>query len=182
MRKHTIFIGLLAALVSIGIASCARANDEPAPQAKIDAPATPAKIDAPTAQGQIEQVVAQFQAAIIAHDQAALEALFIAEGGSWFQVTPEQSRVMSLVRSRVHADDFHHFATFIGTSKQPIEEKFSNVRILTDGAIASVYFDFSFLVGGKVNNVGSEAWQLVNTDEGWKISAMAYSSYPSRTR
>ena len=52
----------------------------------------------------------------------------------------------------------------------------------TDGAIASVYFDFSFLMDGKVSNVGSETWQMVNTGEGWKISAMAYSSYPDRAR
>lgn len=182
MRRHTIFFGLLTALICTGIASCARADDAPTTQAQIAAPTAQQKIDAPTAQAQIEQVVEQFQAAIIAHDKTALEGMFVAEGGSWFQVTPEQSRVVSLVRSRVHADDFRHFAAFVGNSKQPIEEKFSNVRIQTDGAIASVYFDFSFLVDGKVNNMGSETWQLVNTGDGWKISAMAYSSYPDRKR
>jgi hypothetical protein len=39
-----------------------------------------------------------------------------------------------------------------------------------------------FLIDGKRNNVGSETWQLVHTGDGWKISAMAYSSYPDRAR
>ena len=67
-------------------------------------------------------------------------------------------------------------------AKQPIEEQFENVRIHTDGAVAAVYFDFVFLVDGRRNNVGSESWQMVHTNDGWRISAMAYSSYPDRAR
>lgn len=168
MKRHIIFPGLLAALLCTCVVSGVRASD------------------APTAQAQIEQVVEQFQAAIIAHDKTALEAMFVADGGSWFEVLGEDAYLKLKAKkpelSRVHADNFHRFAAFVGDSKQPIEEKFSNVRIQTDGAVASVYFDFSFLVDGMVSNVGSETWQMVNTGDGWKISAMAYSSYPDRTR
>lgn len=168
MKKNSMILGLLATLICSGAPSGIRATE------------------APTAQAQIEQVVERFQSAIIGHDKAALEAMFVAEGGSWFEVLGEdayqQIKAKKPGLSRVHADNYHHFAAFIGDSKQSIEEKFSNVRIQTDGAIASVYFDFSFLVDGKVNNVGSETWQMVHTAEGWKISAMAYSSYPDRAR
>jgi hypothetical protein len=56
-----------------------------------------------------------------------------------------------------------------------MEEKFSNVQIATDGAVASVYFDFVFLSDGKPQNRGSETWQLINTGSGWKINALVYS-------
>ncbi len=168
MNKHTMMFGLLAALLCTSVTGGAHASD------------------APPAEAQIEQVVEQFQAAIIAHDKTALEGMFVADGGTWFEVLGEkayqQAKEKKHGMSRVHADDFHRFAAFVGGSKQQVEEKFSNVRIQTDGAIASVYFDFSFMMDGKVSNVGSETWQLVNTGEGWKISAMAYSSYPDRTR
>jgi hypothetical protein len=49
------------------------------------------------------------------------------------------------------------------------------VRIDTNGAVASVYFDFDFLIDGKVGNRGSETWQMVRAEEGWKISSMLYS-------
>lgn len=54
------------------------------------------------------------------------------------------------------------------------------MRILTDGTIASVYFNFVFLIDGKPENQGSETWQLVKTGDGWKIAAITtYSSNPS---
>lgn len=137
-------------------------------------------------QAQIEQVIERFKAAIIAHDQKGLEALFVPEGGAWFEVLGEEAFRRIKARkpdlSRVHPDSYRHFAAFVAGAKQPIEEKFENVRIHTDGAIASVYFDYVFLADGKRNNVGSETWQLVHTNDGWRISAMAYSSYTDRAR
>ena len=48
----------------------------------------------------------------------------------------------------------------------------------TDGAIASVHFDFVFLEDERITGKGQEAWQLVKTEQGWKINAVVYSSYP----
>jgi len=145
--------------------------------------ATPA---APDAHAQIEQVVAKFQTALITKDKAGLESLFMPEGGAWFEVLGDDAyRQLSAKRPqmpRFHADNYRHFIDFVVGSKGRMEEQFSNVRIATDGAIASVYFDFVFLADGKVNNRGHEAWQLVNTGRDWKISAMAYSSEPTQLR
>lgn len=145
--------------------------------------ATPAPSDA---QAQIEQVVAKFQTALVAKDKAALENLFMPEGGAWFEVLGDDAyRQLSAKHPqmpRFHADNYRHFIDFVVGGKGRMEEQFSNVRIATDGAIASVYFDFVFLADGKVNNRGHEAWQLVNTGTGWKISAMAYSSEPTQLR
>ena len=58
------------------------------------------------------------------------------------------------------------------------EEKFENVRIDTDGDIASVYFDYSFHADGRKTNYGKEAWHLVNTDDGWKIVSVIWSVIP----
>lgn len=55
------------------------------------------------------------------------------------------------------------------------EERFYNVRIDTNGAVGSVYFDFDFLQDGKVTNRGSETWQMVRGEDGWNIGAMLYS-------
>lgn len=166
MNKHVLSAALLAGLAGLAFAGPTRAAEP--------------------AQAQIEQLIERFKAAIIAHDQAGLEALFVPQGGSWFEVLGEDAFRRIKARkpdlSRVHPDSYRHFAAFVAGARQPIEEKFENVRIHTDGAVAAVYFDFVFLVDGKRNNVGSETWQLVHTDDGWKISAMAYSSYPDRAR
>jgi glycyl-tRNA synthetase (class II) len=49
------------------------------------------------------------------------------------------------------------------------------VRVDTNGAVASVWFDFDFLDDGKVTNRGSESWQMVRAEDGWKISSMLFS-------
>ena len=140
----------------------------------------------PDAQAQIEQVVAKFQTALVAKDKAGLESLFIPEGGAWFEVLGDGAyRQLSAKHPRAprfHSDSHQRFIDFVTGSKGRMEEKFSNVRIETDGAIATVYFDFVFLADGQPNNRGHEAWQLVNTGAGWKISAMAYSSDPTQLR
>lgn len=147
------------------------------------AAATPA---APAAHTQIRQVISKFQTALVAKDKAGLESLFMPEGGAWFEVLGDDAyRKLSAQHPQVprfHGDNYRHFIDFVVGSHGRMEEKFSNVRIETDGAIASVYFDFVFLADGKLNNRGSETWQLVNTGAGWKISAMAYSSDPTNLR
>jgi hypothetical protein len=71
---------------------------------------------------------------------------------------------------------YEDFAKFIGTSAKPVEETFDDVRIETDGTVGMVYFNYRFLMDGVVMNHGVETWQLVHTDDGWKISAMLYSA------
>ena len=52
---------------------------------------------------------------------------------------------------------------------------------MSDGAVASVYFHFDFVIDGKVENRGDETWQLVKTADGWRIVAISYSSNPGAT-
>ena len=66
---------------------------------------------------------------------------------------------------------------FIATTKEPIEEKFYNIKITQDGHVAWVMFDFEFLSGGKVENYGVETWQMVKAiDDKWKIFSVVWSS------
>ncbi len=72
-------------------------------------------------------------------------------------------------------DHFKTFCDFVGKTDKRIEEKFSNVRINTNGTVAMVYFNYVFLINGIPSNHGDETWQLVRTEAGWKISSMLYS-------
>jgi len=77
---------------------------------------------------------------------------------------------------KVVPSSWKKFAEWVQNSDKAVEERFYNVRIETNGAVAAVWFDFDFLVDGRINNRGSESWQLVRAEDGWKISAMLYSS------
>jgi hypothetical protein len=127
----------------------------------------------------IRQIVQQFQTAIVARDGKTLGSLFVQEGGSWMSVLDEPTYAAAKARNpaaqRLEPSTWREFADFVTHSARPIEERFYDVRVRTNGAVASVWFDFDFLADGKVTNRGSETWQLVRTDEGWKIHAMLYS-------
>ncbi len=127
----------------------------------------------------INAVVEQFKAAIIAHDGKTLGSLFLQDHDSWLSVADEG--IWAKVKARhpkarkVVPSNWKKFAEFIQTADKPVEERFYNVRVDTNGAVASVWFDFDFLIDGKVTNRGSESWQMVRAEDGWKISSMLYS-------
>jgi ketosteroid isomerase-like protein len=141
-------------------------------------PAMAAAADSPKAE--IEQVVARFQTAIKAHDRPALASLFLTDSKAWWTILGEPSyqkmKAAHPDAPRYKTGTWQEFANYVGNAKGNIEERFHNVSIETDGTVASVYFDFEFLANGKVGNKGAETWQLLRTNEGWKIAAMLYSS------
>ena len=67
------------------------------------------------------------------------------------------------------------FIEGIAKDKEALAETFGNVRIDSDGEVAQVWFDYSFMAGGKRQNWGKESWQMVRTDAGWKIAAVVWS-------
>jgi hypothetical protein len=131
-------------------------------------------------QAQIQQLIGHFKSAIIGKDGNAMRGMFL-PGGSWLQgldgVSLAAVRTKKPDAKQFTPGSYEQFAHFIETAPKDkaIEETFDNVRIDTDGTVGTVYFDYRFLVNGKPTNHGVETWQLANTSEGWKISAMLYS-------
>jgi hypothetical protein len=127
----------------------------------------------------IHKVVEQFKAAIIAHDGKTLGSLFLQDHDSWLSVADEavwaQMKARNPQARKVLPSTWKEFSTFIQNANKPVEERFYNVRVESNGVIASVWFDFDFLIDNKVTNRGSESWQMVHAEDGWKISSMLYS-------
>lgn len=127
----------------------------------------------------IRQVVEQFKSAIIARDGKTLGSLFLQEDGNWLSVADAPTWAAVKARHptarKVLPSTWKKFADFVQTADKPVEERFYNVRVDTNGTVASVWFDFDFLIDGQVTNRGSESWQMVRADDGWKISSMLYS-------
>lgn len=141
----------------------------------------PAAAAEDTAQAElaIREVIAQFQQSIVAKDGTRLRSLFLPGSQSWYSVASERELQHRRARKpdapRFGTSDYDSFARSVEQSAEAEEERFSNVRILTDGAVASVHFDFEYLNNGKPTNQGQEAWHLIRTDAGWKIVSLIYS-------
>jgi hypothetical protein len=56
-----------------------------------------------------------------------------------------------------------------------LEEKFNDVQIWNDNAIATLSFHYSFWVDGKESNWGIETWQLMFDGKDWKIMSALFS-------
>lgn len=57
--------------------------------------------------------------------------------------------------------------------KGALNEEIWNVKIQIDGAFAQAWCDYAFYVGSTFSHCGVDAFQLLKTDEGWKIFHLA---------
>ena len=132
----------------------------------------------------IEQVVEAFRTSLVNKDKAAYMRLFFSdkpEDIGW-QFVSEDARLEHIRETKPDAIKArqipgNNFVSLIDgavATKEQREETFSNVSIDTDGEIASVSFDYTFLANRKKTNWGREMWQLVRTEDGWKIFSVVY--------
>jgi hypothetical protein len=138
---------------------------------------------------QIESVIQAFGKAMIDKDRDGFLRLFLREDITWVGVYTDAS----VARYRAGLKDPKEPSpkTSGGTPRKFIDniirapeartETFENVRIDTDGEMAQVLFDYSFMVGDYRNNWGKESWQLVRTEQGWKIAAVVWSAEENPT-
>ena len=132
----------------------------------------------------IQGVVEQFRTSLIRKDKASYMSLFFSEKPEdiGWQFVSEDTRLEHIRKTKPDAIKARQIPTnnFVGlidsavAAKESREETFSNVRIETDGEIASVSFDYAFLANGKKMNWGKEMWQMVRTEQGWKIFSVVY--------
>ena len=130
----------------------------------------------------VEAVIAAFSACIVDKDKERFVKLFLHENTAWQNVTGDanlrkvREKKPEMLKVRINPKKSHlSFIDGIVADKEKDEEKFRDIKIESDGDIASVYFDYSFHADGKETNHGKEAWHLVRTDDGWKIVSVIWS-------
>ena len=140
---------------------------------------------APEDRASIEKIVETFRVSIINKDKDSFLKLFYSESIPWIGVTTDKSLAWQNAHKpkpglpdlkKIFAGDgpkkfIEGIVKFGGND----EEKFDNVRIESDGDVAQVWFDYSYNFNGYKANWGKEAWHLVRTEGGWKISSVIWS-------
>jgi len=131
----------------------------------------------------IEQVMAGFHQAVLSHDGDRLKSFFLPQGTAWFTVLTDEALLRVRAKTpdapKVRPGSFQDFANFVSGSKADLDPKHTEVEIRSDGTVATAWFRFLFMIDGRETNRGSETWQLVKTEQGWRIAAIAYSSDPA---
>ena len=130
----------------------------------------------------VPHLIAAYHEAVVSHDAARLTALFVPSGNAWFSVLSDEglaeARAKSPATTKIRPGSLEAFAKFVATSKSSLDPRHADLRITSDGAVATVTFKFTFLIDGKVQNRGAESWQLIKGDNGWRIVSIIFSSTP----
>jgi hypothetical protein len=143
--------------------------------------AMPPKADAEA----LEKVVESFRVAVIKKDKPAFMGLLYSPTIAWIGVTTDNSVKAADARRKDKSapgmkkisgtGSATAFIDHIVQSDYPIEETIDNVRIDSNGDIAQVWFDYSYIADGYKANSGQESWHLVRTVDGWKINSVIWS-------
>ncbi|AJC46831.1 DUF4440 domain-containing protein [Xanthomonas sacchari] len=129
----------------------------------------------------IAQVVQAFGQAIRARDAAGFRALFLPDAVTWRQVYADDS--LHRLRQRralekvppLDGDSPGAMIDGIVRAGAAVDEPVADLRILSDGDVATVFFRYSYCVDGVASNDGSESWQLLRTEAGWRIASVVWS-------
>lgn len=128
----------------------------------------------------VDHVMHAFHEAVVHHDGERLSALFLPQANLFLNVLGDDrlaaARAKSPEASKVRVSSPAEFAHYVSTTKSVLDPVHSHLQVLSDGIIATVYFDFVFNTDGHATNVGNETWQLVKGEHGWRIAAVTYSS------
>jgi hypothetical protein len=130
----------------------------------------------------VQHVIDAYHEAVLTHDGSRLAHLFIPQGSMWLNVLSDEAYARAKAKSpdavKIRVGSYTDFAKAVSTSTASFNPTHTHLQENSDGTIASVYFDFVFLVDGKEQNRGSETWVLVRGADGWRIAAITYSSNP----
>lgn len=74
----------------------------------------------------------------------------------------------------VSGGTLEQFAARLSTMTEPIVERMWNPKVRIEGRLAQVWGEYDFWRAGKFSHCGVDAFDLVKTDQGWKISAISY--------
>jgi hypothetical protein len=91
-------------------------------------------------------------------------------------MTPDAKLVATEDGQISQATTGERFAQRIGGSKSHVVERIWNPTVLVRGRIAILWADYDVYVAGKFGHCGVDAFTLLKTDAGWKISGIQYTS------
>lgn len=141
--------------------------------------------NAPSDIAALRKVAEDYRVAIIKKDQPAFANLFYSQDPSqviWQFVVDDElvrrnkaTKPDSIKARRLPQWTYASFIDYVAKSKDTAEDVFSDLQIDTDGDVASINYDYQYLVNKKETNHGREMWHLVRTEAGWKIISVIWS-------
>ena len=117
-------------------------------------------------------VVERLFEAMAERDAGLLADVLLPEGQLVVVQEPPDGSVQTSVMS--HRD----FTALVASAGAPIIERYWDAEVLIHGPLAVVWTPYDLHVGDEFSHCGVNAFTLVRTDEGWRISGGSYTVEP----
>lgn len=125
---------------------------------------------------ELNKVLNTFMESIVKSDSITFYNLFLEKQVNWVGVYKDRTQQKRLEKDLKNEAFFtDDYKTFFRSVNGQAEEKFDNIKIIEDGNLASINFDYSFWFKQKMFNWGKESWQLIKIDGKWKITSVVFS-------
>lgn len=112
----------------------------------------------------VKTVVNRFFEGMEKHDTAMLRSTCTDDPVFQTYMADKEGKMM------VYTENFGDFVSFVGTpSKDKYKEEIEFEDVHVEKSLASAWTPYIFYVNGKISHCGTNSFQLVKTDDGWKI-------------
>lgn len=119
--------------------------------------------NAPAERDEVVATIQKFFDAMAAHDTDTLARLMMPDGRLF---STNDSRTATAVRVRTH----EQFIAELQQNRQKILERIWNPEVRVQGGIATLWANYDFHLDGKFSHCGIDAFELVKTEQGWRIA------------
>ena len=117
---------------------------------------------------EVMKVIDQLFEAMRTNDSTLLKSCF-AENASSYTLFKDPAGTSQLRQGSVQ-----RFADAVGQPKSDVwNEPIWNEKVHIDGPLAAVWVDYAFYLNNQFLHCGVDAFQLIETEEGWKIFHLA---------
>lgn len=108
---------------------------------------------------------------------AAFKSLFLSESVTWLAIVSNQDFANNHTNDpKVNTHEIVPFIEWVSETDKATQVKFSDCKTSGDADVMVMDCAYAFYLDSQKTNFGRECFLLVNTEGGWKISGMVFSS------
>lgn len=117
---------------------------------------------------QVMQVVERVFEAMRTSDSTMLKSCFSPDAATFTLFTDKEGK------PQIREGSLQRFVEAVGQPKEDVwNEPIWNEKVEIDGPLASVWVDYAFYLNDQFLHCGVDAFQLMKTEDGWKIFHLA---------
>jgi hypothetical protein len=132
------------------------------------APAPPARTDTAAVRREVLALVNRMFVGMRTRDTASIRSTLHPAAALISAVTQPNGA------PAIQVDTIDSWLRSIATPRpEVLDERIFNEKVLVDGTLATVWVEYSFYLGAKLNHCGVDAFQIAKGPSGWQIIALA---------